>query len=695
MKKALSLILIVCMIFSSLSLNAAAEEPEDVSIVHFISDGIIILRKADGMIVAARGLTGEVIVPQTIEGITVRGIEAAAGVSPFEESPYMTMLTLPGSIETLVSNAITSQNLFSLTLSNGTKTIEQGAINADELTSLTFPDSLSSIKGNFLTSDKAKIYISGNNPYFSMDGQGLIYNKQMNEIVAFAGERALHANLTLPSGVKIIRGGAFASTKASNTLKTITFNGDLEEIGDGAFMGSSGLREIDLPASLKKIGTYAFANCQSFESIMIPDATELSGYAFAECRKLTSVSLGEAVTVIPEGTFSGTGLMNIPNLSVLTEIGANAFVRCPLGVNIDFPASLARIGSGAFAGCKMLESVSFGGEIEIGEAAFEETGIKGTLTLDYKIRFTGTRQFAGCPISSLVVRSGVFSLPTAMLEGCMKLYEVTIPPSVTSMNNFLGNLPMVNRGITMRAEQGSAAHIYANEQKLRFIATGAVEMNFIDIGTHWAKEDILWANRAGLFGGVSSVLFSPNTSMLREMFAAVLYRTTGDAIPTELSGFADVADNVYFTRAASWAKSAGIIQGIEPTLFGTGMPIRRQDIVTMLYRYAEYIGEDMSNSAPIDGFADASDVSGYAIAPMMWAVASGIIAGDELGNLNPFGLATRAEVAAILHRFFEGPPETDPEQEIPEEPGEENPEDTIPEEPPEDVSEPPEEDTIK
>ena len=85
--------------------------------------------------------------------------------------------------------------------------------------------------------------------------------------------------------------------------------------------------------------------------------------------------------------------------------------------------------------------------------------------------------------------------------------------------------------------------------------------------------------------------------------------------------------------------------------FGANDSISRQDLATILYRYAKWAGYDVSKTASLDKFADAASVSSYAKEAMQWAVAEGLISGTTAGTLAPSGSATRAQVAAIMTRF--------------------------------------------
>ena len=118
-------------------------------------------------------------------------------------------------------------------------------------------------------------------------------------------------------------------------------------------------------------------------------------------------------------------------------------------------------------------------------------------------------------------------------------------------------------------------------------------------------------------------------------------------------GCSDVAAGNWYTDAVAWAAADGIVNGTTDTAFAPGDDITRQQLVTVLYRYAESKGYDVSVSADLSGYPDAGQVQDYAQPAMAWAVAEGIVEGMD-GNLNPTGDATRAQIATILMRFCEG-----------------------------------------
>lgn len=173
---------------------------------------------------------------------------------------------------------------------------------------------------------------------------------------------------------------------------------------------------------------------------------------------------------------------------------------------------------------------------------------------------------------------------------------------------------------------------------------------FTDIDGHWAEDEILAAYEAGLVNGLGDGKFGPDVALNRAMFATLLYRLAGEPKASGTNPFADVAAGQYYEDAVIWAYSNGVVTGTSDTTFSPDMTLTREQMVTMLYRYAKWAGMSISGSAKLDGFTDAASVSAYAVEAMQWAVANSIIKGQ--GNaLAPAGTTTRAQAAAVLVRF--------------------------------------------
>ena len=170
--------------------------------------------------------------------------------------------------------------------------------------------------------------------------------------------------------------------------------------------------------------------------------------------------------------------------------------------------------------------------------------------------------------------------------------------------------------------------------------------------TDWFYDDVVFAYENGLFSGTTATTFSPYASMTRAMLVTVLYRLEGEPAVTGRSGFSDVTIGSYYEAAVTWAADNGIVNGTSATTFSPSENVTREQMAAILCRYAQYKQYGTSASASLSAFSDAAAVSTYAKAPLSWAVAEKLVNGTD-GKLLPRASATRAQVAAILHRFVE------------------------------------------
>ena len=179
------------------------------------------------------------------------------------------------------------------------------------------------------------------------------------------------------------------------------------------------------------------------------------------------------------------------------------------------------------------------------------------------------------------------------------------------------------------------------------------KLPFTDVHeTDWFYNDVLFVYEEGLFAGTSDTTFSPNAAMTRAMLVTVLYRLEGEPAVSGRSGFSDVTFNSYYEDAVTWAADNGIVNGTSITTFSPNANVTREQMAAILYRYAQHKKYNTAASSGLNGFTDHASVSGYAAASLEWAVAEKLVNGSA-GKLMPTGNATRAQVAAILHRFVE------------------------------------------
>ena len=173
--------------------------------------------------------------------------------------------------------------------------------------------------------------------------------------------------------------------------------------------------------------------------------------------------------------------------------------------------------------------------------------------------------------------------------------------------------------------------------------------------TAWYYEDVAYVTRNDLMVGTGTMTFSPDGEMSRAMLVTVLYRMNGSpSVAGMTMPFQDVPGDAWYTDAVTWAYNCGIVSGMSPTTFAPMVSITREQMMTMFYGYAVYMDYNTMAVADLSAFPDGGDVSSWAEAEMGWAVANTLISGVKESDgvyLRPQGTATRAEAAAILHRF--------------------------------------------
>ena len=169
----------------------------------------------------------------------------------------------------------------------------------------------------------------------------------------------------------------------------------------------------------------------------------------------------------------------------------------------------------------------------------------------------------------------------------------------------------------------------------------------------WFYGDVMFVYENGLMLGTSKTLFSPHGTATRGMMATILWRMEGSPAPKGKNSFTDVEAGKWYADAITWTAENGIFAGYGKDKFGPDDPITREQLAAIFYRYAGYKGYDLTVKGNLDKFKDADKVTDYAKMAMQWAVSSGLVKGKSGNLLDPQGTATRAEIAAMLHRFIE------------------------------------------
>ncbi|MGM9641003.1 MAG: S8 family serine peptidase [Faecousia sp.] len=175
---------------------------------------------------------------------------------------------------------------------------------------------------------------------------------------------------------------------------------------------------------------------------------------------------------------------------------------------------------------------------------------------------------------------------------------------------------------------------------------------FSDLNTGaWYHEYTDFVLENGLMNGMGGGKFAPNGTVTRAMAVTMLYRLAGEPEVKSAAPFTDVADGKYYTKAVAWAYENGIVKGMTDKLFAPNADATREQLVTFLYRYAQFAGMDTSAKADLSTFADGTSVSNFAVDAMTWAVGAGLVEGMGNNKLAPKANAVRVQLAALIYRF--------------------------------------------
>lgn len=185
----------------------------------------------------------------------------------------------------------------------------------------------------------------------------------------------------------------------------------------------------------------------------------------------------------------------------------------------------------------------------------------------------------------------------------------------------------------------------------------AVKNPFADVNAgDWFYQDVLFSYEKGLMSGMDAAAFAPYANTTRAQIAVIFYRMEGSPAVEGENSFTDVvrdSGTAWFYDAVTWAQQNGIMGGYSNSSFAPNDPITREQLAAIFYRYAQYKGYDTTQGGmAIREFGDYESISDYAMGAMAWAVNTGLVKGGS-NLLYPKGTATRAELAALLHRFVE------------------------------------------
>ena len=513
-----------------------------------------------------------------------------------------------------------------------------------------------------------------------LENQGLIPTWQTKE-------------LNIPGTIEFMDQCAFAG----NRHETINVGEGITELSYYSLFGEAATT-INLPSTLKRINESAIAS-SSNATVNLPDSLEYIGKsAFAGTPVGETVHMPENLTYIGDKAFAANvynsdytakywvGPTTVYLNGKLDNIGASVF-RPDAKIIAVLNSQRNMVG-----GCTDLDelpTVIWDGKTDIGynDGSCIPEGVtvtlSGNVTVDGKLCIEGKLIVPHDAKLTITKDAVILGEDNIVYEGCKHEHvkENIVPATCTEDGS--KTVVCEDCGETLSTEvipakghsfgdwtvTKEAACFEDGEETRTCSVCQAVETRpifansdncpskaFTDLDADaWYHEGVDYALTNGLMNGVGSGKFEPDGQLTRAQLVTVLYRAAGEPdTGKQVNPFTDVADDAWYTKAVIWAANNGIVNGVAKNTFAPDDSITREQIATMLYRYA---GAEAAKEDKLSAFPDAAKTSDWAKEALNWAVASGLINGvadaNGTANLEPQATATRAQIATILMRWLE------------------------------------------
>ena len=587
---------VLCGLF--LSFGASAED----TLIYYPVEGGNLTFSTSGTIVALDSTVTKAIIPETIEGITVTAVRDYA----FSGCPQLEVLQLPDTITTVGESII---------------------MHCDNLKVFNIPKSLTSA-----------------------------------DYCAFANS-GIEGPLSIPAGLTELPYGLFTGCP---NLKEVIFEGTVKVLPNGTFQNCQALEKVVMPQGLETIKDYVFYNCRSLKEINLPDTVTSVGYqAFYRNVSVKKLYLGQSLVAVGDQAFYD--LNKVKELILpptLDKIGKSAFY-C-LGIETLTVPPIPHLGSGAFSGCSSLRTLVLEEGIDlIPDYCFSGTSSLESLTLPHSLAHIGAHAFTSINVDQIIIPENVTLIEQYAFVGAHNLWSVC----------FMGDRPSIRyRAFSL---DGVGPEQYKENEDLTFhyingtkgwdewtsnktatwdgvhppVNPNPIVRPFTDVPLNsWFASAVSYVQRNNLMNGVSDTTFKPDGTMNRAMLVTVLWRYC-DSIILPGTPFTDVPEGEWYSLAVTWSAQRNLVNGVGNDRFAPMNPVTREQIATIMYRFAQSRDVDTDARGDLSVFSDASQVSGYAVEAMQWAVGAGLINGSN-GKLMPKDNATRAQVAAIIMRFL-------------------------------------------
>lgn len=406
MKKIVSVLIAVMVIFSVFVINASAEEVTRGYYTYTVDkNGNATITDVD------TSISGEIVIPSNLDGYPVTAI----GANAFNACDDLIGVTIPNTVESIGYMAFAYLNIEEVILGNNVKTIGgQAFYQSYELSTIHIPASVESIGDiAFGYCGMTNITVDTENKFYSNDEYGVLFNKEKTELIKYTSYNE-RTSYVIPDTVEVIERFAFLE---AYYLTEVTMGDNLTTIGADAFFDCVKMTELKIGKNVSLIGDEAFGGCKSLTNVIIPENVVYFGArAFAYCINLSKVTISEGVS----------------------DIGSFAFMYCTALESITIPDSVKSIGEKAFAFCEKLATVNISDDVKnIGTHVFSNTAfyndtanwVNNALYAGNHLVEANTEIIAG----DYTIKTGTITIVKAVFENCAGITSVTIPSTVTEI----------------------------------------------------------------------------------------------------------------------------------------------------------------------------------------------------------------------------------------------------------------------
>ena len=468
--------------------------------------------------------------------------------------------------------------------------------------------------------------------------------------------------------------------------ETISIKDGTVSISGAAFAACSNLKNINMPDTVKVIGEMAFYLCESLENLVLPEGVErINDAAFLQCSALESIYIPSTVVYLGDEIFLGCNSLKSVNISpdntkyasdkngVIFNKDRDFLYYYPIGntsTKYDIPSGVTDIVYGAFEGSESLYVIDVPESVQnIEGRAFANCTSLISTNIPENVETIKSGTFAGCnSLVRITLPENIALIEEGAFEGCDNLTDVWYTGSESDADDIsilAGNDSLLNATWHFNACKNNA-HSYGSDNicvNCGYDIKYYIASIFPDTANDaWYSAAITYAVESGIMKGYAdSGLFGTADGIQRQDFLVMLARYDGvdlSAYADDHGTFADVAENSYFEAAVNWGYQNGIVNGYDDGRFGVGDMITREQIITFLYRYANYKGletqvSSISKQNTQNKYYDFANVSDFSRDAVYWAIDRGVISGKENNTaIAPQGNAQRCEVAQIMYNIF-------------------------------------------